>query len=53
MKNGAHEAERRDGQERRREERRKQSIPVAVERRSGADRRFLPERRVEKSPPER
>jgi hypothetical protein len=47
MRNGAHEAERRDGQERRSEERRKQAIPVAVERRSGGDRRVLAERRAE------
>jgi hypothetical protein len=41
--------ERRNGKERRGEDRRKQSIPVEVERRQGGDRRHDPERR---SPPE-
>jgi hypothetical protein len=45
MRNGSPETERRDGAERRREDRRKQSIPVAVERRSGTDRRSEAERR--------
>ena len=45
MMNGPHEPDRRDGSERRREDRRKQSIPVAVERRSGTDRRVEADRR--------
>ena len=50
MTERGYESERRDGQERRREERRKQSIPVAVERRSGGDRRVTEERRVHSNP---
>ncbi|MFO0933943.1 MAG: hypothetical protein U1E39_14735 [Planctomycetota bacterium] len=38
--------ERRRGPDRRGEDRRKQQVPVAVERRSGLDRRALPDRRA-------